>query len=175
MSRPITMEDLKTLAPHGANWIFLGILDHQNLMEQYEITEGIRRQMFMAQIAHESDGFHTTKEYHDGSNYEGRLDLGNTEEGDGTRFRGRGLIQLTGRANYQRFSDLSGKNFVGDPLSVARFPYAMLVSVMYWNDRKLNDVADTGDFKKVTRLINGGLNGYESRQMYLNRAQLLNL
>jgi len=69
-------------------------------LEKYSIATPLRMAHFVAQSGHESDGFCTTEEYASGAAYEGRRDLGNTEPGDGQRFKGRGLIQLTGRANY---------------------------------------------------------------------------
>ena len=166
-----TLEDLKELAPHGKESILKGVVDNQHILTKYDILPGIRRQMFLAQIAHESDGFKTTREYASGARYEGRKDLGNTVTGDGRRFRGRGLIQLTGRANYDFFGDVVGVDIISHPELVEQFPLALEVSAAFWEHRHLNAYADQEDFEKVTRRINGGLNGYSSRLQYLEIAQ----
>jgi putative chitinase len=162
--------DYNDLVPHFkyANpSILAGLVKHQDLFEKYEITTNQRRNMLLAQLAHESDGFRTTREYASGSAYEGRSDLGNTEPGDGRRFRGRGLIQLTGRHNYTVYGEKLGLDLVSNPVIVERMPLALEVSLVYWQDRKLNNYADEGDFRQVTRRINGGYNGMASREKYL--------
>lgn len=127
---------------------------------------------FLAQIAHESAHFRTTTEYASGSNYEGRNDLGNVYPGDGRKFRGRGLIQLTGRTNTKKFTqwmrqrDPSCPDFEANPELVAEFPWAFLASVYYWESRNLNRYADTNNIETITRRINGGLNGYKDRLRY---------
>lgn len=171
----LTYEDLKELAPKAKGSILDDIVYHQAVLEEHGIVQGPRRQMFLAQIAHESDGFRTTREYASGRAYEGRQDLGNTEEGDGIRFRGRGLIQLTGRANYKAFAHWSGVEVEDEPELLEEFPLALEAAVWYWDSRDLNTLADKGDFERITRKINGGLNGLEDRQRYLERAQDLGL
>lgn len=127
---------------------------------------------FLAQIAHESAHFRTTTEYASGAAYEGRKDLGNIYKGDGRKFRGRGLIQLTGRANTKKFTqwmrrrDPSCPDFEANPELVAQFPWAFLASVHYWESRNLNRYADTNNIEMLTRRINGGLNGYKDRVRY---------
>ena len=166
---------LRKLSPRGKQSILEGIVENQYLLDVDDITPGIRRQMFLAQLAHESDGFKTTREYASGSAYEGRSDLGNTQEGDGRRYRGRGLIQLTGRANYREFSKLLDVNIEDNPDVVETFPYALEVSTLFWSERGLNGIADTGDFRKVTRRINGGYNGMADRERYFEIAKQLDL
>lgn len=166
---PLALASLKAFAPYGKDAILNGIVNHQNIIADYGI-HGHRLQMFMAQIAHESDGFQTTSEYASGESYEGRKDLGNTQPGDGKRFKGRGLIQLTGRHNYEVFSKILGKPLVGYPESVASFPLALEVSCLFWRQKDLNRYADKGDFETITKRINGGLNGYEQRLAYLEKA-----
>ena len=86
-------------------------------------------------MAVESMQYQLTSEIASGSQYNGRRDLGNTRAGDGARFKGRGLIQLTGRANYKEYGRKLNQNFVSNPTLVARFPWALEVSALYWKTR----------------------------------------
>ena len=164
----IEIDDAKKIFPHAKDSILRAVLDSDDVYSRYELDAPHRFAMFLAQIAHESDGFKTTREYASGAAYEGRLDLGNTEEGDGRRFRGRGLIQLTGRANYKKFGDKLGIDIVSNPNLVEEFPLALEVSALYWFDRGMNKLADEKNFELITRRINGGLNGYADRKRYLS-------
>lgn len=140
-----------------------------------DLSTDLRLAHFIAQAAHESDGFATTEEYASGDAYEGRKDLGNIKPGDGMLYRGRGLIQLTGRANYRRFDEwcggIGGHMYDVEPEAVAAFPGAALSAAWYWATHRLNAVADRDDLVAATRLINGGLNGLSSRATYLARAK----
>jgi len=141
-------------------------------MKKYGITKPLRMAHFLAQIGHETASFRYAEEIADGSAYEGRTDLGNTQLGDGTRFKGRGLIQLTGRANYTEYSKDSGVDYVANPRKVATDPFvAVDVACWFWNKRRLNTLADQDDVKAVTRRINGGYNGLDDRIAYLVRAK----
>ena len=142
-------------------------------LARYEIDTPLRIAHFLAQIAHESDGFCTTEEYADGRAYEGRRDLGNVEAGDGPRFKGRGLIQLTGRMNYAVTGKALGLDLVGDPLSVNDPVTYLLVACSFWARLKINAPAEADDLYEVTRRVNGGLNGLESRLAFLTRAKAL--
>ncbi len=126
--------------------------------------------------------FRTTTEYASGAAYNGRRDLGNTQPGDGPRFKGRGLIQLTGRANYANVGRLLGQDLVSNPASVATFPLALTVSGIYWRTRPidgnrnvhLNDAADQNDVIKVTRNVNGRkMLALEERRRMTRRAYQL--
>ena len=165
----ISPNQLKQLCSYAREDIIAGICKHQSLISEYAIVNH-RLQMFMAQIAHESDGFRTTREYASGEAYEGRRDLGNVEPGDGVKFRGRGLIQLTGRHNYEVFSKILGKPLYELPETVEHFPLALEVSCLFWKLKDLNKWADKGDFETITKRINGGLNGYDQRLEYLDKA-----
>lgn len=156
---------LLKVEPHGRIWIVLGLADQmENLAKTYEINTPLRQQHFIAQCAHESDHFQTTREYASGRAYEGRKDLGNTQKGDGERFRGRGLIQLTGRANYRSASlALKDPLVLETPETVERFPLAATVSGWFWQTHKLNELADKDDPRAVCKVVNGGYNGLDSR------------
>lgn len=138
---------------------------------RYDITTPQRAAMAVAQMAHESDGFRTSEEYASGDAYEGRRDLGNTRAGDGRRFKGRGRIMCTGRANYTSAAREFGVDFVGAAERLAQSPYSELVSCWWWKTHGCNELADAGDFVALTRRINGGLNGLDDRQRYYARAR----
>lgn len=136
-------------------------------MQEFDINTPERQAAFLAQIGHESGGLHWVVELWGPtlaqSRYEGRVDLGNTEPGDGVRFRGRGLIQTTGRANYDRTGDALGVDLIGQPELLAQPELAARSAAWFWREHGLNELADAGDFMRITRRINGGTNGYEDR------------
>ena len=142
-------------------------------MEKYEINTPRRRAMFAAQTIVESGGYRYLEELGSGEEYEGRADLGNTEPGDGPRFKGRGIIQLTGRSNYARCSSAiygSSQVLLDNPESVAEPEVAAEAAGWYWKWKNINQNADAGDLMGATRKINGGLNGFTDRQRYYTRA-----
>lgn len=140
-------------------------------MALWDISTPARQAGFIAQIGHESGRLVYVRELWGPTpaqvGYEGRADLGNTQPGDGMRFMGRGLIQITGRANYQRVSDALGTDFVSSPELLQEPSNAALSAAWFWNVHGLNALADAGDFETITRRINGGLNGYADRQALL--------
>jgi putative chitinase len=143
-------------------------------MAERSIDSPLRRQHFLAQVGHESGELRFTEEIADGHAYEGRLDLGNTQPGDGPRFKGRGLIQLTGRANYRAYGAAVGIDFLdGDNARrLATDPdLAADVACWFWTTRGLNALADQDDVTAITKKINGGLNGFADRQRQLARAK----
>ncbi|KAB5625776.1 glycoside hydrolase family 19 protein [Pseudomonas putida] len=147
-----------------------------DVFARYKIDTPLRQAHFLAQIAHESGCLLYTEEIASGSAYEGRKDLGNTQSGDGKRFKGRGLIQLTGRANYRQYGQACGRDFElkDAPTLVSTDPFlAVDVAGWFWDSRKLNTYADKDDVKEVTRRINGGFNGLDDRIAYLTRAKWL--
>jgi putative chitinase len=103
--------------------------------------------------------------------YAGRLGNGGPESGDGYRYRGRGMIQLTGRGNYRTYGPLVGFDLEGDPDLLLQYGVSALVAGAYWKARNLNRWADIDDVTSVTKLINGGLNGLQERVVYLQRAK----
>ena len=141
-------------------------------MNKYEINTPLRAAHFVAQVGHETASFLYMEEIADGSAYEGRADLGNTQAGDGKRFKGRGLIQLTGRANYTAYSKDCGVDYLANPAAVATDPFVCVdVAGWYWNKRRINQLADRDDVKAVTKAVNGGYNGLDDRMDYLYRAK----
>ncbi|UBF26586.1 DUF4231 domain-containing protein [Kovacikia minuta CCNUW1] len=144
-------------------------------LEKFQINTPLRIAHFLAQVMHESGGFQYLREIWGPTewqvSYEGREDLGNTEPGDGKRFMGRGLIQLTGRANYTEFSQAMNVDFLSKPELLEQAPYAILAAGWYWNSRKINDPADRDDLEEVTRRINEGLLGLDDRAAYLRKAK----
>ena len=126
----------------------------------------------IAQLAHESAGFKYSEEIASGAAYEGRRDLGNTQPGDGTRFKGRGYIQLTGRANYDAAGKSLGLDLVNKPELAAKPENAARIAAWYWSSRGLNKHADGSQagFDQITRRINGGFNGKADRDQYFHRA-----
>jgi putative chitinase len=135
------------------------------------LDTGLRLAHFMGQCAHESGGFIYMEEIASGAAYEGRADLGNTQPGDGRRYKGRGPIQLTGRANYRSFGCEVGIDFEAHPEIVAFPSIGLMAAVRYWNSRKLNAKADADDLLGITRAINGGTNGLEDRKVKTAKAK----
>lgn len=142
---------------------------------RFKIDTPLRFAHFLAQLLHETGAFRWNRELWGPTaaqkRYEGRADLGNTDPGDGFRFRGRGYIQLTGRANYRAYSDFLGVDLVAFPDVVASLPFAAHVAGWYWNSRRINEYADADDIRRVTRAINGGYNGLADRREWLAKVK----
>jgi len=138
---------------------------------RFEINTSRRAAMAVAQWAHESDHFKTATEYASGDAYEGRTDLGNTRTGDGRRFKGRGRIQITGRANYEAIAEALDIDCANDPDMLAKSPYSELASGQWWALHSCNRFCDRDDFTGLTRCINGGTNGLDERQRLYGRAK----
>lgn len=140
-------------------------------MREAQIDTPLRMAAFLAQVGHESYDFRYMEEVWGPTEaqrrYEGRVDLGNTQAGDGYRYRGRGPVQLTGRANYRAFTREVGSRFGVDleanPDLVAEPLWGFRAAAWYWTSRDLNELADIGEFDEITRRINGGFNGKEDR------------
>lgn len=162
---------IKRMAPFAKPSIVSGLASAMpKVIQIANLTTPQRLAQFLAQIAHESDGFRTTTEYASGKEYNNRKDLGNGPT-DGPTFKGRGLIQLTGRYNYEKYGDELGVDFIKNPALAAQFPYAALMAAQYWKNNKLNVFADRGDINNITRRINGGFNGLADRKKYLAIAE----
>jgi putative chitinase len=148
-------------------------------MIRWGITTKVRQAAFLAQIGHESDGLYYNEEIASGAAYEGRLDLGNTQPGDGRRYKGRGLIQLTGRGNYcaardgLRAAGLQCPDFEADPVAAGQAPWCVQTAGWFWAIKGCNTLAEAcyvgadaqrlQAFKDLTKRINGGHNGLEDR------------
>ena len=143
----------------------------ERAMVEFGITTQLRARMFIAQVLHESVCLQHFEEIGTGAQYEGRADLGNTHRGDGPRYKGRGPIQLTGRANYRVAGKALGLPLEGKPTLAAQHAIGWRVAGWYWKARKINEPADRGDFIAVTKRINGGTNGLKSRQLLFSRLQ----
>lgn len=144
-------------------------------MAEFSITSQARAQMFLAQILHESGGLRFFEEIWGPTaaqhGYEGRRDLGNTRPGDGKRYKGRGPIQLTGRANYRSFGPQLRLDLEENPELASQHAIGWRIAGLYWKSRGCNELADKGDFIAVTKRINGGTNGLADRQSYLRKVQ----
>jgi putative chitinase len=122
---------------------------------------------FLAQLVHESGSFRYMEELASGAAYEGRADLGNTQPGDGVRYKGRGPIQITGRSNYRVFGRKIGVDIERHPEIAAIPSIGLHLALEYWRNRDLNRWADADDIETITRKINGGLNGLADRKAQL--------
>lgn len=144
-------------------------------MDEFEINTPARQAAFLAQVGHESGGLHWLTEIWGPTaaqdRYEGRKDLGNVRMGDGYRFKGRGLIQTTGRANYDATGKALGVDLLANPESLALPELAARSAGWYWKAHGLNELADTGDFRRITLRINGGTNGMADRVALHEAAQ----
>ncbi|RYF45982.1 MAG: chitinase [Cytophagaceae bacterium] len=151
-------------------------------LPEAKITTPLRFIHFMAQLLHESAALKRTEEYDSGAAYEGRKDLGNFKPGDGMRFKGRGLIQITGRANYTAASKALGIDYVNNPEWMERPDDAVRVSLWYWSSRNLNRYADQDNVLAISQIVNQGSipkkgskrglpNGYAERRAHLGQCR----
>lgn len=155
-----TADDLTRLAkacgarPNAA--VVQGIVDNQGWLEAGGVDTPAREAEFLAQACLETDYFRVLEEYASGKAYEGRKDLGNTVAGDGVKFKGRGIFQCTGRANYAAYGKRLGLDLLKEPALARRPDISVRIAVMYWNDKGLNAYADKGDTAAISRAINRG-------------------
>ena len=172
----VTDDELRRIMPNCATAKRTEYLPFiQQAMQEFAITSYLREAAFLAQLAHESGELRYMEELASGAAYEGRKDLGNTQPGDGKRYKGRGPIQLTGRANYKKYGDLLGIDLTNNPTVAATKEVGFRIAGQFWKLNGLNELADQQKFETITRRINGGLNGQSDRVMYYNRAkQVLN-
>src|SRR6185503_2855142 len=179
----LTSEQLQSIMPRlsaARNSELLPFL--RSAMAEFAIEAPARAAAFLAQLAHESGQFRYMEEIWGPTDAQRRYEpvttlsqrLGNVERGDGRRFKGRGPIQLTGRANYQRFGAVLGLDLVAEPERAATPPVAFRIAGLFWQRNGLNELADqaTADaFKQITRRINGGVNGLAERERFYAQAR----
>ena len=160
----VTPEDLEHIVPGiPPEKVEQYIAPLNDAMTHSGIDTPVRQAAFLAQLAVESDSFRTFEEYASGRAYEGRADLGNTQPGDGERYKGRGAIQITGRHNYEKVSEHTGVDFVAHPELLAAPENAFTTAAWYWTSRNLNEVADTAGIVRVSELVNGGHHALSQR------------
>jgi putative chitinase len=143
-------------------------------LAEFEIQTPRRIAAALAQFAHETGGFRTLREFGNDAyfaRYDGRKALGNRQPGDGLRFKGRGYIQITGRANYAAVADALGLPLLEQPDLAEKPKLAARLSGWWWRARGLNERADALDFYRIVQIINGGTNGIEQRRRYWERAK----
>jgi putative chitinase len=140
-------------------------------LDAYAINTRLRIAHFLGQTCEESAGYRTTEEFASGKEYNGRTDLGNTQPGDGPRFKGRGLLQITGRANYDKYGKALGVDLVNNPMLAAQPALSLKIACEYWKDRNINADCDRDDAQAVTRKVNGGLNGLSERIAFTQKAK----
>ena len=165
----LKLEKLKGVIPDGV------IAQIPDTAAKFNITTNLRLAHFLSQCAHESGNFKFTTELGNAAyfqEYEGRKALGNTQPGDGPKFKGRGYIQLTGRVNYTDFSKFCGEDCVTNPDLVST-KYPMMSAAYFFNKNKLWTICDKGSddatVKALTKRVNGGFNGLDDRQQKFDK------
>jgi len=166
----ITVQQLHALGVSNSNSL-LFIAPLNDTLERYNINTKLRICHFLAQVLHESNCFLWETELSSGKQYEHRADLGNTHEGDGVKYKGRGTIQITGRDNYTVLSHVFHEDFLTHPELLATPKWATLSAGWFWDNRHLNLFADKDDLTTITHRINGGENGLADRRKYLEKCK----
>jgi len=165
--RIVSQKQLREMLPYALNAkidIYLDPLN--NAMGEFEINTPLRIAAFIAQLAHESGSLRYSQEIATGAAYEGRKDLGNIQRGDGVRYKGRGLFQLTGRHNFTLYGRLLGLDLVTNPTYASEPNNSARIAGLYWSRNNLNHLADRGEFRQITKRINGGYNGEADRNKH---------
>ena len=164
---PITVQQLLLILPSAGQSAGVFVSALNTGMNHYQIVGLKRVAAFIAQIGHESGQLKYVREIWGPtkaqSKYEGRADLGNAVKGDGYKYRGRGLIQITGRANYAECGEALSLDLVNHPELLEMPQHACMSAAWFWASRGLNTLADAGKFDTITRRINGGQNGAADR------------
>ena len=166
MRAVMNLDQLQQIMPHAGERAAVFLDSLNAAMEEFSINTPLRQAAFLAQIAHESGSLRYVKELATGSAYENRKDLGNIKAGDGPSFKGRGLIQITGRTNYENVGIALGLDCVNHPELLESRANACRSAAWWWKEHGLNELADVGEFCKITRRINGGYNGEAERLRY---------
>lgn len=169
----MTLAQLRKIMPNCSEARAAALLPFLNAaLTEASVDTPWRVAAFVAQLAHESGELRYFEELASGTAYEGRKDLGNTEPGDGKRFKGRGPIQLTGRSNYRAAGAELALPLEAVPEMAASPEHGFRIAAWYWKKHGLNERADAGPlaFDSITRRINGGLNGKVDRDRFYARA-----
>ena len=172
----ITAAMLNEIAPGANQTIVNGLVPYLNqYLPQYGIDTLSRMKHFFGQAAEESASFRTLTEYASGAEYEGRTDLGNTQAGDGVRYKGRGIFQITGRSNYTTIGTKLGVDLVDNPALAATPQIAVETACIYWQTHNLSLIADSSmsaydTCVAITKKVNGGTNGLDVRWLMTQRA-----
>ena len=165
---PITTQQLLQILPNAGQSAGVFVSALNTAMNHYQIVGLKRVAAFIAQIGHESGQLKYAKEIWGPTKaqakYEGRADLGNTLAGDGSKYRGRGLIQITGRANNAECGEALGLDLLSHPELLEKPQHACMSAAWFWASRGLNTLADADQFDKITQRINGGQNGAADRR-----------
>jgi putative chitinase len=170
----IDAKQLQQLCPHAKFGLLQSLAPAMTaFFPEFEVTTSLRICHFLAQAAEETDGMRTLHEYASGAEYQHRRDLGNVKPGDGKRYKGRGIFQLTGRFNYRKYGAIAGVPFEDYPELAALPQLSVLVSCHYWRKNKIAVHADRDDVTRVTKLINGGHRGLDVRKAYLAKAKTI--
>jgi putative chitinase len=168
----LTVEQLKAIVPNLPLAKAKEYLPHLNAaLAEFNINTPLRQAAFVAQLAHESVGLTAFQEFASGRAYEGRKDLGNVVAGDGVRFKGRGPIQLTGRANYREVGKALGVDLENNPKLASNPEIGFRIAGHFFESRGLNKLADQQKFDAITKRVNGGFNGKADRDRYYARAK----
>jgi predicted chitinase len=176
----ITDEVLKQIMPaldEARCQMYLPYL--QKALDAFEINTPMRQAAFLAQLAHENAELRRLEEFWRPTEFQIRYEppstqaraFGNTEPGDGKRYKGRGVFIITGRSNYKKYGELLGVDLINNPDLAATPAVAFRIGALFWKASGLNERADAGDFTQITKRINGGLNGLAERQKYYERAK----
>jgi len=169
----ISLDQLIQIMPNLAKSKASDYLSYLNqALVEAKINTPLRKAAFLAQLAHESGELKYFEEIASGKAYEGRKDLGNTQPGDGVRYKGRSPIQLTGRSNYRKCGQALGLDLENNPECADDLDIAFRVAAWFWTSRKLNIFADKGKdhFDEITFRVNGGYNGKAQRDKYYQKA-----
>jgi len=151
--------------------------EYETLLESYGVDTQNRKAHFLTQVAHETWGFTLLTEFISDEKAEELygvgtavgVKLGNTQTGDGAKYKGRGWIMLTGRYNYQKYGELIEVDLINNPGLAALSSNAWLIAVLFWEQNGLNELADVNDISGITAKVSGSLESLESRKRWLNK------
>lgn len=178
----VTLEQLKKIMPNAGQRAQVFLVPLNDAMDEFGIDTPARQAAFLAQLCHESGSLRYVSEIASGMAYNGRKDLGNTKpeaiaiaaqhgSTPGPWWKGHGLIQVTGYDNHLACGTALGLDLLNEPTLLEQPVHATRSAAWFWASRNLNDLADTGDFERITKRINGGLNGYDDRLAAYDRAK----